>query len=173
MKRSITFGSDGVGSMRRIVTQGKQFDWARLIFDSTRWRHRWRAFQLGESCGTRFRTSSALQREHVQNQLQRIDEALAALGSSSNGTRTTGFEKYGRKTKRERFLEEMEQVVPWAEIQGLVSGRRRRTRSPSRWPPSASHTARADFPHAAFTKTQDLRLENVEKGEGREQAQWL
>src|SRR5580693_6201392 len=32
----------------------------------------------------------------------------------------TGFEKYGRKTKREQFLEEMEQVVPWAELQGLV-----------------------------------------------------
>src|SRR5229473_879490 len=32
----------------------------------------------------------------------------------------TGFEKYGRKSKRERFLEEMEQVVPWAELQGLV-----------------------------------------------------
>src|ERR1035437_9897473 len=32
----------------------------------------------------------------------------------------TGFEKYGRKTKRERFLEEMEQIVPWAELQALV-----------------------------------------------------
>src|SRR6201984_1200305 len=32
----------------------------------------------------------------------------------------TGFEKYGRKTKRERFLEEMEQLVPWAELQALV-----------------------------------------------------
>src|SRR5437764_15272371 len=32
----------------------------------------------------------------------------------------TGFEKYGRKTKRERFLEEMQQVVPWAEVQALV-----------------------------------------------------
>ena len=32
----------------------------------------------------------------------------------------TGFEKYGRKTKRERFLEEMEQIVPWAELEGLV-----------------------------------------------------
>src|SRR6266853_1430104 len=32
----------------------------------------------------------------------------------------TGFEKYGRKTKRERFLEEMAQIVPWAELQGLV-----------------------------------------------------
>src|SRR5579864_8472409 len=32
----------------------------------------------------------------------------------------TGFEKYGRKTKRERFLEEMEQIVPWAELQELV-----------------------------------------------------
>ena len=32
----------------------------------------------------------------------------------------TGFEKYGRKTKRERFLEKMEQIVPWAELQALV-----------------------------------------------------
>src|SRR5437879_9392182 len=32
----------------------------------------------------------------------------------------TGFEKYGRKSKRERFLEEMEQIVPWVELQGLV-----------------------------------------------------
>src|SRR5207253_8631883 len=31
-----------------------------------------------------------------------------------------GFEKYGRKTKRERFLEEMEQIVPWAELQALI-----------------------------------------------------
>ena len=31
-----------------------------------------------------------------------------------------GFEKYGRKSKRERFLEEMEQIVPWAELQALV-----------------------------------------------------
>jgi len=30
------------------------------------------------------------------------------------------FEKYGRKSKREQFLDEMEQVVPWAELQGLV-----------------------------------------------------
>jgi hypothetical protein len=36
----------------------------------------------------------------------------------------TGFEKYGRKTKGERFLEEMEQVVPWAELQGLVEWNR-------------------------------------------------
>src|SRR5260370_42567277 len=27
----------------------------------------------------------------------------------------------------------------------------------ARWPPSAAHTARADFPHAAFTKTQVFR----------------
>ena len=32
----------------------------------------------------------------------------------------TGFEKYGRKSKRERFLDEMEQVVPWADLQALV-----------------------------------------------------
>ena len=32
----------------------------------------------------------------------------------------SGFEKYGRKTRRERFLEEMEQIVPWAKLQALV-----------------------------------------------------
>ena len=31
-----------------------------------------------------------------------------------------GYEKYGRKSKRERFLEEMEQIVQWAELQALV-----------------------------------------------------
>ena len=32
----------------------------------------------------------------------------------------TGFEKYGRKSKREQFLEEMEQIIPWVELQGLI-----------------------------------------------------
>ena len=27
-----------------------------------------------------------------------------------------GFERYGKKTRRAAFLEEMEQVVPWAEL---------------------------------------------------------
>jgi transposase, IS5 family len=30
------------------------------------------------------------------------------------------FEKYGRKSRREVFLDEMEQVVPWPELQALV-----------------------------------------------------
>ena len=30
------------------------------------------------------------------------------------------FEKYGRKSKREQFLDAMEQVVPWRELQALV-----------------------------------------------------
>ena len=30
------------------------------------------------------------------------------------------FEKYGRKSRRERFLDEMEQVVPWSGLQSLV-----------------------------------------------------
>ena len=34
-----------------------------------------------------------------------------------------------------------------------MSGRRRRARLPSRWPPSAAQTERAVFPHSAFTKT--------------------
>jgi hypothetical protein len=29
------------------------------------------------------------------------------------------FEKYARKSRRELFLEEMEQVVPWAKVEGV------------------------------------------------------
>jgi transposase, IS5 family len=32
----------------------------------------------------------------------------------------TGFEKYGRKSKREQFLEGMGQVMPWTELEGLI-----------------------------------------------------
>ena len=32
----------------------------------------------------------------------------------------TGFERFGKKTKRALFLEEMEQVVPWAELCALI-----------------------------------------------------
>lgn len=31
-----------------------------------------------------------------------------------------GFERYARKTRREQFLDEMERVVPWAEMEQLV-----------------------------------------------------
>lgn len=31
-----------------------------------------------------------------------------------------GFEKYARKSRRELFLEEMERVVPWAELRAVV-----------------------------------------------------
>src|ERR1700709_1067801 len=30
------------------------------------------------------------------------------------------FEKYGRKSRRELFLDEMEQVVPWSALEALV-----------------------------------------------------
>ena len=33
---------------------------------------------------------------------------------------TTGFEKYTKKTKRALFLEEMERVVPWGKLSGLI-----------------------------------------------------
>ena len=33
---------------------------------------------------------------------------------------TTGFERYGKKTRRAMFLEEMEQVVPWSELCALI-----------------------------------------------------
>ena len=32
----------------------------------------------------------------------------------------SGFERYGKRTRREHFLEEMERVVPWAELEALV-----------------------------------------------------
>jgi hypothetical protein len=32
----------------------------------------------------------------------------------------TGFEKYGRKRKREQFLDEMNGVVPWSELLALI-----------------------------------------------------
>ena len=31
-----------------------------------------------------------------------------------------GFERYGKKTRRELFLEEMEQVVPWSRLSALI-----------------------------------------------------
>jgi transposase, IS5 family len=31
-----------------------------------------------------------------------------------------GFERYGRKSRREIFLDEMERVVPWSELEALV-----------------------------------------------------
>ena len=32
----------------------------------------------------------------------------------------TGFERYSKKTRRAQFLEEMEQVVPWAKLRALI-----------------------------------------------------
>ena len=33
---------------------------------------------------------------------------------------TTGFERYTKKTRRAMFLNEMEQVVPWGKLCGLI-----------------------------------------------------
>ena len=30
------------------------------------------------------------------------------------------FERYGKKTRREKFLEEMERIMPWSELEGLI-----------------------------------------------------
>jgi hypothetical protein len=35
-----------------------------------------------------------------------------------------GFERYRKKTRREVFLEEMEQVVPWRELCALIERKR-------------------------------------------------
>jgi len=44
--------------------------------------------------------------------------------------------------------------VPWEDVTppSSLPGRRRRTRSPSCWPPSATQTARTDFPCAAIAR---------------------
>lgn len=41
---------------------------------------------------------------------------MRQLTLASQGT----FEKYGKKTRREKFLEEMERVMPWAELESLI-----------------------------------------------------
>ena len=43
--------------------------------------------------------------------MARIQQTLASQAS---------FEKYGRKSKRELFLDQMNQVVPWSELLSLV-----------------------------------------------------
>jgi IS5 family transposase len=43
--------------------------------------------------------------------MSRIQQTLASQAS---------FEKHGRKSKRELFLDQMNQVVPWSELQTLV-----------------------------------------------------
>ena len=30
------------------------------------------------------------------------------------------FERYGKKTRREKFLEEMDGIMPWAELEWLI-----------------------------------------------------
>ncbi len=47
--------------------------------------------------------------------MAQIQQTLASQGS---------FKKFGRKSKRELFLEQMNQVVPWADLLALVEGLR-------------------------------------------------
>ena len=35
--------------------------------------------------------------------------------------RQAEFQRFGKKTRREQFLDEMEAVVPWSELQALVA----------------------------------------------------
>jgi IS5 family transposase len=35
--------------------------------------------------------------------------------------RQAEFQKYSKKTRREQFLEEMDQVMPWAELQSSIA----------------------------------------------------
>jgi len=40
---------------------------------------------------------------------------------SKQMTLGTGFEKYGKTTRRERFLTEMDRIVPWTELCALIA----------------------------------------------------
>lgn len=33
----------------------------------------------------------------------------------------TGFEKYAKTTRREKFLDEMDRIVPWGELCALIA----------------------------------------------------
>ena len=46
---------------------------------------------------------------------------------------TNGFERYGKKTRRAEFLEEMEQVVPWKKLCALIEPHYPKTGNG--WPP--------------------------------------
>src|SRR5215469_10159643 len=45
---------------------------------------------------------------------------MNSLGKQRTLAMMTGFERYTKKTRRAIFLEEMEQVVPWAKLCGLI-----------------------------------------------------
>ena len=45
---------------------------------------------------------------------------MKTLGKQRTLAMMTGFERYTKKTRRAIFLEEMEQVVPWAKLCGLI-----------------------------------------------------
>ena len=36
---------------------------------------------------------------------------------------TTGFEKYTKATRREKFLAEMDRIIPWTELCALIAPR--------------------------------------------------
>ncbi len=56
----------------------------------------------------------------------------------------TGFARYTKKTRREMFLEEMEQVVPWAELWALIE-RTIRSRATGRRPKELEKMLRIYF----------------------------
>jgi transposase, IS5 family len=45
---------------------------------------------------------------------------MNSLGKQRTLAMMTGFERYTKKTRRAMFLEEMEQVVPWAKVYALI-----------------------------------------------------
>jgi len=79
---------------------------------------------------------------------KRALQGIAAVSGSRLVREVTSVARAIRKLSTWRVL----QIRSRHNAAGL-SGRRWRIWFPGCWPPSAAQTARADFPHAAFTKT--------------------
>ena len=47
---------------------------------------------------------------------QRAKTLMRQITLASRG----GFERYGKKTRRQKFLEEMDEIMPWAQLQSLI-----------------------------------------------------
>jgi IS5 family transposase len=45
---------------------------------------------------------------------------MNSFGKQRTLAMMTGFERYTKKTRRAKFLEEMEQVVPWGKLCALI-----------------------------------------------------
>jgi len=77
----------------------------------------------------------------------------------------SGFERYSKKTRRALFLEEMEQVVPWAELRARIEPVYAKAGN-GRPPVRAERMLRIYFLQQNWSRREDLNLRppSPEKG---------